>query len=147
MDANTVTVSALVARLFELLDPRPEVLEAYLFGSVTTGRHQHHSDLDIAVFVDEGRAEQDGFGYQAALGADLMAGLGTNAVDVVILNQAPPLLYHRVLRDGIRFLSRDLRATTTREGRALSRYLDFIPQLDKIDRATSPTASSRIGGP
>ena len=44
-------------------------------------------------------------------------------------------LYHRVLRDGVRFLSRDPRATTTRAGQALSRYFDFLPQLEKMDRA------------
>ena len=55
-------------------------------------------------------------------------------LDVVVLNDAPPLLYHRVLRDGERLLSRDLAATTTREGRALSRYCDYLPQLRKIDR-------------
>jgi hypothetical protein len=64
-----------------------------------------------------------------------MAALGTNSVDVVLLNRAPPLLYHRVLRDGIRVLARDLRATTTREGYALSRYCDYVPQLAKIDAA------------
>jgi hypothetical protein len=62
-----------------------------------------------------------------------MSCLGTNLVDVVILNHAPPLLYHRVLRDGSRIFSRDLRATTVREGRALSRHCDFVPQLAKID--------------
>ena len=64
-----------------------------------------------------------------------MAGLGYNDVDVVVLNRAPPLLYHRVLRDGVRVLSRDLPATTTREGQALSRYCDFVPQLAKMDAA------------
>lgn len=62
-----------------------------------------------------------------------MSGLGNNLVDVVILNHAPPLVYHRVLRDGSRIFSRDLRATTVREGRALSRHCDFVPQLAKID--------------
>ena len=71
--------------------------------------------------------------------ADLMAELGTNSIDLVILNQAPPLLYHRVLRDGVRIVSRDLRATTTREARAISRYCDFIPQLDKIDTSSRRT--------
>jgi len=66
-----------------------------------------------------------------------MSGLGTNAVDVVILNSAPPLLYHRVLRDGLRVFSRDLRATTAREGRALSRHCDFVQQLGKIDAILS----------
>ena len=58
-----------------------------------------------------------------------------NAIDVVVLNTAPPLLYHRVLRDGVRLLSRDLRATTTRAGQALSRYFDFLPQMEKMDAA------------
>jgi hypothetical protein len=66
-----------------------------------------------------------------------MSALGTNSVDVVILNDAPPLLYHRVLRDGQRLLSRNLQATTAREGRALSRYCDFAPQLARIDAALS----------
>ena len=62
-----------------------------------------------------------------------MAGLHSNDVDLLILNQAPPILYYHVLRDGIRVLSRDLAATTTREGRAVSRYCDFVPQLAKMD--------------
>ncbi len=75
------------------------------------------------------------FGYAADLAAAVMRALGTPRVDVIVLNEAPPLLYHRVLRDGIRILSRDLRATTTREGRALSRYCDYAPQLAKIEAA------------
>src|SRR3954469_18431794 len=82
------------------LGRRPEVLEAYLFGSQARGDAQAHSDVDVAVFVDRGRAQPGSFGYDAALAADLMAALRRNDVDVVILNDAPPLLYHRVLRDG-----------------------------------------------
>ncbi|RLE34893.1 MAG: nucleotidyltransferase domain-containing protein [Acidobacteria bacterium] len=126
-------LGALGRRLAGILDPRAEVLEAYLFGSVATGRAQAHSDLDVAVFVDLTVAPSGGFGYRAGLTTDLMAGLGTNEVDVVVLNDAPPLLYHRVLRDGIRVLSRNLKETTVREARAVSRYCDFIPQLAKID--------------
>jgi len=136
-------LEAIHARLRELLEPRPEILEAYLFGSTARGERQAHSDLDIAIFIAGVADAQGGFGYQAALTADLMAGLGSNAIDVVILNLAPPLLYHRVLRDGIRIMSRDLRATTSREARALSRYFDFLPQLDKIDAAARTTQASR----
>lgn len=74
-----------------------------------------------------------GFGYQAEFTAVLMAALETNDIDVVILNRASPLLYHRVLAQGIGILTRDLPATTTREGRALSRYRDYVPQLAKPD--------------
>lgn len=123
------------AALLRALSARVEVCEAYLFGSQAAGAGQRHSDVDIAVYVDPSVLPGEGFGYAAALSADLMAAAGTNAIDVVVLNGAPPVLYHRVLRDGRRILSRDLRATTTREGYALSRYCDFLPQLAKIESA------------
>jgi len=123
----------LAGRITAVLAARPEILEAYLFGSRARGEGQAHSDIDIAVFIDEGQIEPGPFGYRSELTSALMSGLGTNAVDVVVLNRAPPLVYHRVLRDGSRLLSRDLRATTVREGRALSRHCDFAPHLAKID--------------
>ena len=132
---NPDSIQRLVERLAELLDPRSEILEAYLFGSYARGEEQPHSDIDVAVQVDEARADNSGFGYRARITTDLMAGLGFNDVDVLILNRAPPVLHHRVLRDGVRVLSRDLAATTTREGQALSRYCDFVPQLAKMEAA------------
>jgi predicted nucleotidyltransferase len=129
LETNTCLTESITA----VLSVRREILEAYLFGSHARGANQAHSDIDIAVFIDEHEVESGRFGYRSDLTAELMSGLGTNAVDVVILNNAPPLLYHRVLQNGTRLFSRDLRATTTREGRALSRYCDFAPHLAKID--------------
>ena len=99
------------------------------------GEARPDSDIDVAVYIDEALADDGHWGYRAELTTDLMAALGTNDIDVVVLNEAPILLYHRVLRDGVRVLSRDLRATTTRAGQALSFYFDFLPQLDKMDAA------------
>ncbi len=93
------------------------------------------SDIDIAVYVDRAHVEAGTFGYDAELTADLVRALADNRVDLVVLNRAPPLLYHRVLRDGRRLLARDVQATTAREGQALSRYCDYVPQLAKIARA------------
>ena len=122
-------------RIASVLEPRAEVLEAYLFGSHAQGRAQPHSDIDVAVYIDESLAEEGPFGYRAQLITEIMAGLHSNEIDLLILNQAPPVLYYHVLRDGIRVLSRDLAATTTREGRAVSRYCDFVPHLEKMDAA------------
>ncbi|MGH7288613.1 MAG: type VII toxin-antitoxin system MntA family adenylyltransferase antitoxin [Myxococcota bacterium] len=118
-----------------VLEPRDEVLEAYLFGSLARGEAQPHSDVDVAVYVDPAAHSESALGIDAEIGAELMRALGSNRVDVVLLNASSPLLYHRVLRDGVRILSRDLRATTTREGRALSRYCDYVPQLAKLRTA------------
>jgi len=128
-------IAELEHRIVRALVPRDEVLESYLLGSHAAGNPQPHSDIDVAVYADQSRLTSRGYGYAAELGAYLMHALGTNEIDLVILNGVPPVLYHRVLRDGRRILSRDLRATTTREGYALSRYCDYVPQLAKIESA------------
>lgn len=130
-----------LARLRAALEDRREVLEAYLFGSRARDETGPHSDVDVAVTLAREAAAEPPFGHAARLAADLMAALDESRVDVVVLNDASPLLYHRVLRDGVRILSRDLRATTTREGRALSRYCDYVPQLSLIDAAHSARIS------
>jgi len=132
---STNALESLVERLSAALDGREEVLEAYLFGSAARGDDQPHSDVDVAVTVRHGAPRDAGYGYAAELASVLMSALGRDRVDVVVLNDASPLLYHRVLRDGIRILSRDLKATTVREGQALSRYCDYVPQLRKIEAA------------
>jgi hypothetical protein len=133
--SEAAALGELCARVARALEARPEVLEAYVFGSVARGESQPHSDIDVAVYLDRGRCAGGGFGPAAELTAELMRALGTNRVEVAILNDASPLLYHRVLRDGIRVVSRDLAASTTREGQALSRYCDYVPQLAKVDAA------------
>jgi predicted nucleotidyltransferase len=125
----------LVETLKQRLRARPEILEAYLFGSLARQEAQPHSDVDVAISVDPHRLPHSPFGYVAELTAELAAALARNTVDVVILNQASPLLYHRVLRDGVRILTRNAAATTTREGQALSRYCDYLPHLRKIAAA------------
>lgn len=129
------THNALVERLRRCLETRPEIQESYLFGSAARGELEAHSDLDVAVRVDPALVPEAPYGYRAQLATELMEAAGGREVDVVVLNVADPVLYHRVLRDGERLTSRDLRATTTREGYALSRYCDWVPQLAKIDAA------------
>ena len=123
------------AKLTECLSAHPEILEAYLFGSFARGEPGPHSDIDVAVRVEPDALQYAPFGYTASLTAELATAVGHDAVDVVLLNRAPPLLYHRVLRDGLRLLSRDLSATTTREAQALSRYCDYVPHLRKLEAA------------
>ncbi|MEO6323941.1 MAG: nucleotidyltransferase domain-containing protein [Thermoanaerobaculia bacterium] len=128
-------LASLTERIAAALDARTEVLEAYLFGSTARGDAGPLSDIDVAVFLDAALVVTPFALFAAELAADLMKALGHSRVDMVVLNTATPLLYHRVLRDGARLLARDLAATTTREGRALSRYCDFLPHLAIVDAA------------
>ncbi|MHB1846053.1 MAG: type VII toxin-antitoxin system MntA family adenylyltransferase antitoxin [Deltaproteobacteria bacterium] len=141
-----VAAADIAGVLTRALAGRAEILEAYLFGSQARGTAAAHSDVDVAVYLDEARVPAAPYGYPAALATDLMAALGRSDVDVVVLNRAPPLLYHRVLRDGVRLLSRSLRATTVREGRALSRWCDWAPQQRKFDEAFAARArAGKVG--
>jgi len=127
--------ASVIDALAVALTARPEVLDAYVFGSRAREAATATSDLDVAVYIDASRAPESPYGYAADLSAALGSATHRTDVDVVVLNHASPLLYHRVISGGIRLVSRDLRATTTREGRALSRYCDYLPQLRRIDAA------------
>jgi len=86
------------AELTEFLSDSPEILVAYLFGSQARETQSPMSDIDVGLLVDKDRTDDSGYGYQAGLTADIMSLLRTKAVDVVLLNDAPPLLAHRVVR-------------------------------------------------
>lgn len=126
---------AFTPKLAAALAERPEVLDAYLFGSHASSRATALSDVDVAVYIDPSLVPTAPFGYEADLAATLGRATGQSNVDVVVLNQATPLLYHRVITGGVRIFARDLRAATTRAGRALSRYCDYLPQLRRVDAA------------
>lgn len=114
-----------LAGVKEIFAQADAVLEAYLFGSRARGHTHAHSDFDFAVYL-EPASKATQFAQRIALVTDLTALLKTEAVDLVVLNDATPLLYHRVLRDGQRLMSRDLARTTDREALAHSKYADDL---------------------
>lgn len=113
------------ARLAAALDREP-VAAAYLFGSQATGAPGPLSDVDVAVALTahSGEATPD---VRADILAVAIDALGTDEVDLVLLDRAPPLLRHRVLKDGVLLVDRDPRARVRFETRALLDYLDTAP--------------------
>ncbi|MEX1142918.1 MAG: hypothetical protein WD993_00680 [Thermoleophilaceae bacterium] len=61
------------------------------------------------------------------LTAAAIEALGTDELDLVVLNGAPPLLRHRALKGGARLLDRDPRARIRLETAALLEYFDTAP--------------------
>ncbi|MBI5234942.1 MAG: nucleotidyltransferase domain-containing protein [Deltaproteobacteria bacterium] len=92
------------------LGKRSEIKFAYLFGSLAKGTAGRTSDIDVAVYVDDKALKMEqGYGYKAELTTALMSALGTNKVDVVVLNVAKPFLRHQVMKNGKVILSNDAR--------------------------------------
>ena len=88
------------------LEAFPEVLFALLFGSRAERTARPDSDLDLALFLPPAMAARERLDRRLRIAAAL-EDLGP--ADVVVLNDAPPLLAHRALR-GVTVLMRDRKA-------------------------------------
>lgn len=113
-------------RLAAALD-RPPVVGGLLFGSQARGTAGPLSDIDVAVWLQPGLTAAERHQAQLDLMGAAAGALGTGGVQVVVLNEATPLLRHRAMRDGIRLLDRDPKARIRLESRAMLEYLDTAP--------------------
>jgi len=112
----------------------PGLVSAYLFGSRATGRAHRESDLDIGVLLDwaEYPSSRDRFEARLALVAFLQSAFATNAVDVVILNDAPPHLVRRVMTEGGRVFCSNTEVDHAARRTALLRAADLGPFLRRM---------------
>jgi hypothetical protein len=100
----------------------------YLFGSQVSGEVWGESDVDLAVLLGPGVSRDRYGGIRVELIGELMSVFGSNKVDVVILNEAPPLLtYEGVIRSGRLLFEKDKLARIRFEVRAFQEYMDTAP--------------------
>jgi predicted nucleotidyltransferase len=122
-----VEFQTIAERVTSFLESRPEIDAGYLFGSLVSGRARPDSDIDIAVLVSAKLRPADVFDYRLERMADLTRILKTNEVDLIVLNQAPPLLAHRILSKGKLIFERSASARVAFQVRTVNRYLDSQP--------------------
>jgi predicted nucleotidyltransferase len=109
---------------------RRDVQAAYIFGSTATGRSRPDSDVDVAVLLARRPGPARMLTDRLKLIADLGSALHRSDVDVVILNEAPPLLAHRILSQGRLVFERSRSARVRFQVRTAARYLDLIPMFE-----------------
>jgi len=78
--------------LKDYLEKDPDIVFAYLFGGLTKKSPGPYSDVDIAIYVKEPKKIK----YLDVF-SDITRVLGTDEVDLVVLNKAPLSLSGRVL--------------------------------------------------
>lgn len=76
------------------------IVLAYLFGSQAEGTARPSSDIDMAVLLPPGTARDKFFDVRLSLTNELMGLFHKDRIDVVILNEAPPLLAQQVVKFG-----------------------------------------------
>ena len=106
----------------EYLSTRKEVVFAYLFGSQVKGRITKMSDIDVAVYFAEayvGKIDKLKF-LQA-----LSEAVGTDALDLVVLNMAPVTLVYKILQNQIVLIDRNPAKRHIFESLNMRKYFDF----------------------
>jgi predicted nucleotidyltransferase len=122
LDIDTQALGAYFAR-------QPDVVVAYLFGSVAHGQADRLSDVDIAVLLDEHLGDEEDVEQQLRFMGDLDE-YTDREVQVIILNRAPPLLAYQVVRHGILLYERSRSERIAFEVRTRKVYFDLKPRLD-----------------
>lgn len=122
-----------LAALIEYLSVQEDVLAAYIFGSQASGKARPGSDVDVAVLL----SQEDSFvrfERRLRLGNEAEDAIG-RSVDLIVLNDASPLLRHQVFRHGQLLYERDQRARVEFEVRAGQMYADLKPMRQFFQQA------------
>jgi uncharacterized protein YutE (UPF0331/DUF86 family)/predicted nucleotidyltransferase len=130
------------ARLNQLFTQSP-VNAAYLTGSLSTRTtFGHLTDIDVAILLmDQIKADQF-LDYQLYFLSELTKRLESDAIDIVILNQASLLLKLQVIKYGQILFSRNERQRVSFETKAVMDYLDF----KKFDEIQNQALNRRLYG-
>ncbi len=107
----------IIKKLTNLFSHKPEIILAYLFGSVAENKTHKFSDIDVGVYFKKAPSLK----RHLELINDICSTLETDDVDVVIMNSSSPLITHDILSYGKLLVCRndefymDLRIKTLRE--------------------------------
>ena len=116
---------SIVSRLTEYLATCSyPVRLAYLFGSEAQRQTTPLSDVDVAIYLDEPDPVQRSKVYSSML-FDLTRALGNGEVDLVFLNDAPPLFAYQIITGRLLY-SADEEERVTFEAHTLREYFDEV---------------------
>lgn len=118
------------------------MVSAYIFGSAAEARTHRESDVDVGILFDFAvTSDRDRFEEGLRLRALLGAATGGAPLDLVVLNDAPPMLVARIITTGRQLYCRDAEADHAFRRDAQLRAADLVPFL----RRTSAIKREALG--
>jgi predicted nucleotidyltransferase len=120
---------------FDTIFADTPVVVAWLFGSRASGRVHARSDIDIAVLLAPETTQEERERWRLELIGRLSAVYRSDAIDLAILNDAPPLLRYEALRPRHVLYNCDDEARVTFEVRTMQEWFDWAPRYRRMLRA------------
>jgi len=121
-----LNVEKIKPELKELSGHFLQVIAAYLFGSYAGGRPTPLSDVDIGILLVNNLSDMESFKIEMHLLGKLQKILGTDNIDLVVLNKAPlPIQYHATC--GILLFSTNEEKRTEFVEYVRKYYIDCLP--------------------
>lgn len=105
------------------------IAAVYLFGSHARGTATRLSDIDIGLLLAPDVDPSRYFSLRIEYTARMMDRLGTERVEVVVLNDAPLHLAYEAVARGMLLSDRQPRYRAAFEADRIGRFLDFKPFL------------------
>jgi len=117
-----------IEKIRNSLEKNPNVIFAYLYGSIARGTTHKFSDIDIAVYLKDASTEKF---------LELLSYIPDDIpfeVDIKDLNTAPPLLRYNAIREGILLFSKKKEILAEFKYKTTLIALDIKSDIEKLRR-------------
>lgn len=101
------------------------IIFAYIFGSFVQNKLKAGSDIDIAIYLEEDLGADIYIEIKNTLSDDIK-----REVDLVILNEAPPLLKYEIYKNNLLLFTRNKTIESNQKVKTLFQYNDMKRYLD-----------------
>lgn len=102
----------------------------YLFGSYNKDNTSRLSDIDIAAYFQNQIIVSSQYQIRSKLMVSLEPVFKTENIDIIILNNAYPLIKHRIIKEGNLIYSVNEKARINFEVNSIMCYLDYKPYIE-----------------
>ncbi len=113
-----------IEKIKNLLEGKPYIEFAYLFGSQAKGLADYRSDWDIAVYFNNDPKKFPAWTV-FSLEAEISKEIGKEAQIITLNGLDSPVLIFQILKDGILLTDNDPEKRIVFEAKALSKYHDY----------------------
>jgi len=108
-------------KIKDFLEKDPNIVFALVFGSAATGKLRKDSDIDVAIYVKNPVS-----GYELLSLMQKLSDLIKREVEIVVLNEASPLLRHQVMKNRKELFIKDFLVYSKFRENTIDDYQEYL---------------------